>query len=95
MPEHNAYEIPPEIDPIATPLSVYGNNATVACPCGRVLVVRSMNAPGTGSWECSCGRWYKGYPEDGQSITHILVWDRANTNPSPSYRVRIEAPRQA
>ena len=30
----------PEAHP--TPLSVYGNNATVACPCGRVVVVRSI-----------------------------------------------------
>ncbi len=89
------YSIPDARDPIPTPLSVYGNNATVACPCGRVVVVRSMNEPGTGSWQCSCTRWYKGYPENGAAITHILVWERGSQDESPTYRVTVEAPRQA
>jgi|HubBroStandDraft_1064217.scaffolds.fasta_scaffold59063_2 hypothetical protein len=90
-----AYTIPAPRDAIATPLSVYGNNATVACPCGRVIVVRSMNEPGKGAWKCSCSRWYKGYPENGQAITHILVWERGSEDESPSYRVAIEALPQA
>jgi hypothetical protein len=89
-----AYVIPPPCDPIATPLSVYGNNATVACPCGRVVVVRSLGEPGKGAWKCSCGRWYKGYPEDGQAITHILVWDTSNSSQSASYLVAVLAPPQ-
>jgi hypothetical protein len=91
------YTVPDPSEPMATPLSVYGNNATVACPCGRVIVVRSIGAPGIGMWGCSCERRYKGYPEEGQAITHILVWERTNVGAgaAASYRVKIEAPRQA
>jgi hypothetical protein len=90
-----SYIVPDSQEPTATPVSVYGNNAAVACPCGRVIVVRSMGEAGKGAWECSCKRWYKGYPEDGQAITHILVWEATNQGASASYRVRVEAPRQA
>ncbi len=84
-----AYTIPDARDPIPTPLSVYGNNATVACPCGRVVVVRSMNESGTGSWQCSCTRWYKGYPENGAAITHILglgAWQPGREPDLPHHR---------
>ena len=91
------YIVPPSSLPIPTPLSVYGNNATVACPCGRVVVVRSLGHPGQGAWQCGdCQRWYKGYPEDGDSITHVLVWDVGAAPPpaSPTRRIEIEARRQ-
>jgi hypothetical protein len=94
VPEQPDYIVPEERRPVACPLSVYGNNAAVACPCGRVIVVRSMNAPGTGAWQCSCSRWYKGWPEDGQTITHILVWEADNQASSPSYRIKVEAQSQ-
>lgn len=95
-----AYPIPPERDPIPTPLSIYGNNATVACPCGKVVAVVSRpenthtRAPAghhndAGRWECWCGRWYKGWPEGGQHITHILVWDIGAPRSGPAtYLVR-------
>ena len=50
------YTIPKAQAPLPCPLSVNGNNAAVACPCGRVIVVRSMNRPGTGAWECQARR---------------------------------------
>lgn len=91
----NDYTIPEPTEPTPVCLAVYGNNASVACPCGRIVVVRSMNAPGTGAWKCACTRWYKGYPEDGQAITHILVWNKGSTSTSPSLRVKVEVDRQA
>ena len=60
----------------------------------KVVVVRSMGKAGGGAWEGWCGRWYKGYPERGQRITHILVWDKGNNNTVASYRVKAECPNQ-
>lgn len=88
------YTVPNPSEPTPTPLSVYGNNAAVACPCGRVVVVRSLGEDGKGAWECSCHRWYKGYPENGQTITHILVWDPGNQGPIASRRIKVECPHQ-
>lgn len=88
------YEVPDPCEPTPVCLSVYGNNATVACPCGRVIIVRSMGADGDGKWTCGCERRYKGYPENGQAISHILVWQPTNNQRSPSLRVKIEAPNQ-
>jgi hypothetical protein len=81
---------PPERPPTATPISAYGNNAAAACPCGRIIVVRSMNREGTGEWRCDCQRRYKGFPHDGHRITHILVWEIENRTAVASYRVRVE-----
>lgn len=88
---------PPDRDPTATVISVYGNNAAVACPCGKVVVVRSapeqgargrVNHTAKSTWECWCGRRYKGLPEGGQRITHLLVWDQGATFPGQAtYRV--------
>jgi hypothetical protein len=94
MSENEIIPEPPEREPTATPTSVYGNNAAVACPCGKVVVVRSMGKPGQGAWECWCGRWYKGWPENGQRITHILVWESGNNTTVASYRVRADCPNQ-
>jgi hypothetical protein len=85
----------PETDPIPTPLSVYGNNAAVACPCGKVVVVRSLDPEGKGVWRCACGRGFKGFPEGRGSITHLLVWKAGNQGPTPDLRVRVEATNQA
>lgn len=58
--------------PTATPLNVYGNNAAVACPCGQIVVVRSMGSSGKGARQCpSCPRWYKGHPEEGKPIVDL------------------------
>jgi len=95
MSENESTPEPPEREPTATPTSVYGNNAAVACPCGKVAVVRSMGKSGQGAWECWCGRWYKRWPENGQRITHILVWDTGTPYPgTATYRVKAECPNQ-
>jgi hypothetical protein len=54
-----------------------------------------MGAAGQGAWECTCHRWYKGFPENGQTITHILVWEPGNNTLVATYRVRVEAPNQS
>jgi hypothetical protein len=90
----SSYTVPPPRDPVACALSVYGNNATVACPCGKVIIARSMNAPGGGWWQCKCERRYKGWPENGQAISHILIWEANNHGASPSYCVTVEVKAQ-
>lgn len=86
---------PPERPPTATAISLYGNNAAVACPCGRVIIVRSLLPDGKGAWKCSCNRWYKGFPENGARITHILVWEPGNDSDIASYKVAAECPHQS
>src|SRR5262245_53172459 len=78
---------PPDREPTATPISVCGNNAAVACPCGKVIVVPSLYR-----CKCECGRRYLGSPNN---ITHILVWDERGATKGPAtYRVRAECPNQ-
>ena len=84
---------PPIVEPRAVVLAVYGNNATVACPCGRILVVRS-NPSGSGGWyTChgtgpqTCGRSFLGIPPKGNRITYVDVWEANNSNSVASYRV--------
>lgn len=95
--QENADQVPPPSTqtgirpPTATPLSVYGNNAAVACPCGKIVVVRSMGDPGQGMWKCSCDRAFKGYPDLGRRITHIVVWDQGNATPTATYYVAVPA----
>ena len=75
--------------PTAAPLKVYGNNATVACACGSIVLVRSLGAPGQGQWTCDCGRRLKGYPDGGARITHILVWEDGNSATAADYAVEV------
>ncbi len=82
--------MPPERPLIATPIAAYGNNATVACPCGRIIMVRSLGSAGQGAWRCACHRRLKGHPDDGQRITHILVWDPENNESEATYCVRVD-----
>ena len=89
------YVIPNPTEPTPVCVGVYGNNASVACPCGRIVLVRSMGEDGKGAWMCWCGRRYKGYPENGQAISHILVWHKTSDALSPSLRVKIEVENQA
>ena len=74
--------------PTAVALNVYGNNSSVACPCGKILVVRSLGNQGSGQRRCACGRGYKGYPEGGKAIEGILAWESENNSKIPTYRVR-------
>lgn len=94
MAAKRAQRTPPIVEPRAVVLAVYGNNATVACPCGRVLVVRSNPGRGDGGWyECrgtgpqACGRSFLGYPKKGDHITHVDVWEPTNTTALADYRV--------
>ena len=76
-------------EPTAAPMKAYGNNATVACACGRVVMVRSLGDPGGGSFQCDCHRYLKGYPDKGQRITHILVWEVGNDSAVADYAVEV------
>ena len=88
------YKIPNESAPVAVVVAVYGNNASVACPCGKLSVVRSLGSQGGGTWTCACARRYKGYPENGASITHLLVWEALNAGQSADHLVSVEVARQ-
>jgi hypothetical protein len=90
----SAVALPPEREPTATPISVYGNNVAVACPCGKVAVARAVGGDATkGAWECWCGRRYRGWPD--ARITNILVWDKGAVYPGPAtYIVKAECPNQ-
>jgi hypothetical protein len=56
------------------------NNAAVACPCGKILVISSFIK---GRFCVRCGRKYVALPP-GQKVTEILVTERGAESPAYS-----------
>jgi hypothetical protein len=85
----------PTRPPTATPVAVYGNNVAVACPCGAIVLARTLDAPGRSGNECRrCGRWYQGVAHhQGGHVASVYVWegDADGDNDPPTYQVNVES----
>lgn len=81
---------PPTRPPTATPVVAYGNNATVACGCGASVMVRSLGKVAEGAYKCDCGRYLKGFPDNGRRIEFIHVWEDGDHSDLGTYRVVVD-----
>lgn len=80
---------PPTRVPNAAPIVAYGNNVTVRCPCGATVMARSLGKKGGGAYKCSCGRHFKGFPDEGQRIDFVHVWEPGDNSALGTYRVAV------
>lgn len=81
---------PPTRAPTVTPVIAYGNNVTVVCGCGASVMVRSLGKKHEGAYKCICGRYLKGFPDNGRRIEHVHVWENGDDSDLGTYRVVVD-----
>lgn len=77
------------------------NGRQILASCARIqdttgladefpFMVRSLGKTYEGAYKCVCGRYLKGFPDNGRRIEHVHVWEEGDESNLGTYRVIVD-----